>query len=25
MFHSEDLVVAEPRDDDEPGFYGVDT
>ena len=25
MFHSDDLVVAEPRDDDEPGFYGVDT
>lgn len=24
MMHSEDLVVAEPRDDDEPGYYGVD-
>ena len=25
MVHSDDLVVAEPRDDDEPGYYGVDT
>jgi hypothetical protein len=24
MNHSEDLVVAEPRDDDEPGYYGLD-
>jgi hypothetical protein len=24
MMHSEDLVVAEPRDDDEPGYYGLD-
>ena len=24
MVNSDDLVVAEPRDDDEPGFYGVD-
>ncbi|SEV89402.1 DUF5827 family protein [Halobacterium jilantaiense] len=23
MVHSDDLVVAEPRDDDEPGYYGV--
>jgi hypothetical protein len=23
MFHSEDLVVAEPRSDEEPGYYGV--
>jgi hypothetical protein len=22
MTNSEDLVVAEPRDDDEPGYYG---
>jgi len=25
MVHSDDLVVAEPRDDDEPGYYGVKT
>jgi hypothetical protein len=25
MTHAEDLVVAEPRADDEPGYYGVDT
>jgi hypothetical protein len=25
MVHSEDLVVAEPRDDEEPGYYGVRT
>jgi hypothetical protein len=25
MVHADDLVVAEPRDDDEPGYYGVDT
>jgi len=25
MNHSGDLVVAEPRDDDEPGYYGLDT
>lgn len=24
MMHSADLVVAEPRDDDEPGYYGLD-
>ncbi|CQH56356.1 uncharacterized protein HHUB_2369 [Halobacterium hubeiense] len=23
MRHSDDLVVAEPREDDEPGYYGV--
>lgn len=23
MVNSDDLVVAEPRDDDEPGYYGV--
>jgi len=23
MMHSEDLVVAEPRGDDEPGYYGL--
>ena len=25
MTHADDLVVAEPRADDEPGYYGVDT
>jgi hypothetical protein len=25
MVHADDLVVAEPRDDDEPGYYGVET
>ncbi|MFW6002893.1 MAG: DUF5827 family protein [Halanaeroarchaeum sp.] len=25
MVHADDLVVAEPRDEDEPGFYGVKT
>ncbi|UWG47785.1 Uncharacterized protein HSRCO_1503 [Halanaeroarchaeum sp. HSR-CO] len=25
MVHADDLVVAEPRDDDEPGYYGVNT
>lgn len=25
MVHSDDLVVAEPRDDEEPGYYGVAT
>ena len=25
MTHAEDLVVAEPRADDEPGYYGLDT
>lgn len=24
MLHSDDLVVAEPREEDEPGYYGVD-
>lgn len=24
MVHADDLVVAEPRDDEEPGYYGVD-
>ena len=24
MVNAEDLVVAEPRDDDEPGYYGLD-
>ena len=24
MNHADDLVVAEPRDDDEPGYYGLD-
>ncbi len=23
--HADDLVVAEPRDDDEPGYYGLAT
>jgi hypothetical protein len=23
MTHAEDLVVAEPRSDDEPGYYGL--
>ncbi|MFB6093698.1 MAG: DUF5827 family protein [Halanaeroarchaeum sp.] len=23
MVHADDLVVAEPRTDDEPGYYGV--
>lgn len=25
MVHADDLVVAEPRSDDEPGYYGVAT
>ncbi|MFW5905259.1 MAG: DUF5827 family protein [archaeon] len=25
MVHSDDLVVAEPREEDEPGYYGVAT
>lgn len=25
MFHSEDFVFAEPRADDEPGYYGVES
>ncbi|MFB6110000.1 MAG: DUF5827 family protein [Halodesulfurarchaeum sp.] len=25
MTHAEDLVIAEPRSEDEPGYYGVDT
>lgn len=25
MMHAEDLVVAEPREEEEPGYYGVDT
>jgi hypothetical protein len=25
MNNADDLVVAEPRDDDEPGYYGVKT
>jgi hypothetical protein len=24
MMHAEDLVVAEPRDEEEPGYYGVE-
>lgn len=24
MLHSDDLVVAEPREEDDPGYYGVD-
>jgi len=24
MTHANDLVVAEPRSDDEPGYYGLD-
>jgi hypothetical protein len=23
--HADDLVVAEPREEEEPGYYGVDT
>lgn len=23
MFHADDLVVGEPRTDDEPGYYGL--
>jgi hypothetical protein len=25
MMHSDDLVVAEPREEGEPGYYGVQT
>jgi len=25
MTHADDLVVAEPRDEDEPGYYGLAT
>jgi hypothetical protein len=25
MNHSDDLVVAEPREEEEPGYYGFDT
>ncbi|MCF2165176.1 MULTISPECIES: DUF5827 family protein [Halobacterium] len=25
MLHADALVVAEPRTDDEPGYYGLDT
>jgi hypothetical protein len=25
MMHADDLVVAEPREEEEPGYYGVDT
>ncbi|MCD2205049.1 DUF5827 family protein [Halobacterium sp. KA-6] len=25
MNHSDDLVVAEPREEEEPGYYGIDT
>ncbi|MFW6457916.1 MAG: DUF5827 family protein [Halodesulfurarchaeum sp.] len=25
IFNQEELVVAEPRDDDEPGYYGLKT
>ncbi|AKH97760.1 DUF5827 family protein [Halanaeroarchaeum sulfurireducens] len=25
MVHADDLVVAEPREEDEPGYYGVAT
>ena len=25
MVHADDLVVAEPRTDDEPGYYGLQT
>jgi hypothetical protein len=24
MFNSEDLVIAEPRDESEPGYYGLE-
>jgi hypothetical protein len=24
MMHAEDLVVAEPREEEEPGYYGVE-